>query len=111
VREESFEPSPNRGPTNCERISLENIVISRECLLSLILLLAPVTQNGITSVDRDTILLMGVETKLIIARPRYRPGLSIKYSNLNEGKATAIKIKAGVIVQINSKTVPCVKYL
>ena len=34
-----------------------------------------------------------------------------KYNNLNEGKAIAIKIKAGVIVQINSNTVPCVKYL
>lgn len=41
----------------------------------------------------------------------YRPGLSIKYNNLKEGKATTIKINAGVIVQINSKTVPCVKYL
>ena len=36
---------------------------------------------------------------------------SIKYNNLKEGNAIAIKIKAGEIVQINSITVPCVKYL
>ena len=65
-------------------------------------MLAPVTPNGTTSVDRDTILLMGVETKAVIARSVYRPGLSIKYNNLNEGKAIAININAGVIVQINS---------
>jgi len=35
-----------------------------------------------------------------------RQGPSIKYNNLNEGKAIAIKIKAGVIVQTNSKIVP-----
>ena len=83
-------------------ISLLNTVISRECLLSLILLLAPVTPNGTTSVDRDTILLIGIETKALIARSVNRSGLSIKYNNLNEGKAIAININAGVIVQINS---------
>jgi hypothetical protein len=31
---------------------------------------------------------------------------SIKYNNWNEGKAIAIKIKAGVIVQTNSISVP-----
>jgi hypothetical protein len=31
---------------------------------------------------------------------------SIKYNNLKEGKAIKIKIKAGVIVQINSTNVP-----
>jgi hypothetical protein len=31
---------------------------------------------------------------------------SIKYNNLNEGKAINIKIKAGVIVHINSINVP-----
>ena len=83
-------------------ISLLNTVISRECLLSLILLLAPVTPNGTTSVDRDEILLINVEAKAVIARSRFRSELSIKYSNLKEGKAIAINTKAGVIVQINS---------
>ena len=36
---------------------------------------------------------------------------SIKYNNLKDGKAIAINIKAGVIVQISSRTVPWVKYL
>ena len=81
-------------------------MISRECLLSLILLLAPITPNGTTSADRDIILLMGVEAKAVRARSGYRPGLSIKYNNLNEGKAIAIKMKAGLIVQINSINVP-----
>jgi hypothetical protein len=31
---------------------------------------------------------------------------SIKYNSLKEGKAITIKIKAGVIVQINSINVP-----
>jgi hypothetical protein len=31
---------------------------------------------------------------------------SIKYNNLNEGKAININIKAGVMVQINSISVP-----
>jgi hypothetical protein len=51
-----------------------NTVISRECLLSLILLLAPVTPNSTTEVDRDTILLRGVDAKAVIARSGYRPG-------------------------------------
>ena len=38
-------------------------------------------------------------------------GISIKYNNLKEGKAIAIKMNAGEIVQINSRTVPWVKYL
>jgi hypothetical protein len=36
---------------------------------------------------------------------------SIKYNNLNEGKAININIKAGVIVHINSINVPWFKYL
>ena len=36
---------------------------------------------------------------------------SNKYNNLNEGNAIAIKINAGVIVQINSINVPWFKYL
>jgi hypothetical protein len=92
-------------------ISLLNTVISREYLLSLILLLAPVTPNGTTSVDLDTILLMGIETfpakgrVAVIAKSMNRPGPSIKYNSLNEGKAIAIKIRDGVIVQTNSKIV------
>jgi hypothetical protein len=69
------------------------------------LLFAPVTPNGTTSVDRETKLLIGVEAKFVRASSWNRPGLSIKYNNLNDGKAIAIKIIAGVIVQINSKTV------
>jgi hypothetical protein len=73
-------------------------------------LLAPVTPNGTTSVDRDTILLIGVEAKAAITRSvalsRSRPCLSIKYNNLNEGKAIAINIKAGEIVQISSRIEP-----
>jgi hypothetical protein len=36
---------------------------------------------------------------------------SIKYNNLKDGKAINIKIKAGVIVHINSINVPWFKYL
>src|SRR5258707_2663856 len=110
---ECIDPSPKRWPTSRERSSLLNTVISRECLLSLILLtlVTPVTPNGTISVDRDTILLTGIDAKAVRARSGYRPGLSIKYNNLNEGKAIAIKINAGVIVHTNSNTVPCVKYL
>ena len=36
---------------------------------------------------------------------------SIIYNKLKEGKAIALKIKAGDIVQINSINEPCVKYL
>jgi hypothetical protein len=36
---------------------------------------------------------------------------SIKYNNLKEGNAISIKIKAGVIVHINSINVPWFKYL
>jgi len=92
-------------------VLIVNTVISRECLLSLILLLAPVIPNGTISVDRDTILLTGIDAKAVRARSGNRPGLSIKYNNLNEGKAIAIKTNAGVIVHTNSNTVPCVKYL
>ena len=36
---------------------------------------------------------------------------SIRYNNLKLGKAIATNTNAGVTVQINSITVPCVKYL
>jgi hypothetical protein len=92
-------------------ISMLKTVISRECLLSLILLLAPVTPKGTTSVDLDTILLIGVGAFLlkgiVAVKAKFinKSEPSIKYNSLNEGKAIAIKIKAGVIVQTNSKIV------
>jgi hypothetical protein len=80
------------------------------------LLLAPVTPNGTTSVDLDTILLIGVDAFLfkgtakqgrvaVKAKFMNKPEPSIKYNSLNEGKAIAIKIRDGVIVQTSSKIV------